>query len=74
MTPRMSIIELHGMLTNTEILDKLMKHADAQNDHQFAQYLGQKYGLNIERQQILQFRKSSTVNLIHILLREALEP
>ncbi|MCU7927525.1 MAG: hypothetical protein KZQ97_13920 [Candidatus Thiodiazotropha sp. (ex Dulcina madagascariensis)] len=51
----------------------MMTRAGVETHSQLADYLSRKYGISIDRRQIHQFEKSQTVNLIHILLREALE-
>jgi ribosomal protein S24E len=61
------------MLNNNEVLERLMAKAGVENSNQYAKYLSEKYGTDITRQKINQFKSYKTVNLIHILLREALE-
>jgi hypothetical protein len=61
------------MLDNQEILKLLMDRAGVDTPSQLADYLSKKYNMLIDRRQIHQFVKSKTFNLIHILLREALE-
>jgi CRISPR/Cas system CSM-associated protein Csm3 (group 7 of RAMP superfamily) len=61
------------MLTNQTILQRLIEQAGVENPSQYAAYLSEKYGVAIDRRQIHQFEASQTLNLIHILLREALE-
>ncbi len=58
---------------NKMILQTLMERAGVENQNQLADYLTQKYGVKIDRRQVKQFEKSKTKNLIHLLLREALE-
>jgi hypothetical protein len=60
-------------LSNDEVLERLMEKAGAENPNQYAAYLTAKYGRTISRQNLNQIKGKETVNLIHILLREALE-
>lgn len=57
------------------LLEHLMQKAGIENPNQYAMYLSHKYGTTITRQKINQFKgyQPKTVNLIHLLLREALE-
>jgi|GEM_PF-2039361 len=61
------------ILSNEQILDRLIAHAGCDNPNQFAAYLSDKYGLTISRQSLNQFKGSTALNLTQALLREALE-
>lgn len=61
------------VLDNSEILDLIIKKTGCENDNQLAAYLTEKYGKEINRQNINQFKKSSSMTVTSMLLREALE-
>lgn len=60
-------------MNNKEIIKKMMSKAGVANKSQLAEYLSQKYETKIDRRQIAQYENSKSFNLVHILLREALE-
>ena len=71
----MSIKYIHTMQENiskTELLRRVAKLAGVENDNQLATYLSKRYGCQVTRQQLSQFRRSTTNTVTHILLMEAL--
>jgi len=60
-------------LSNREIIDLIIEWSGVKNPSQLSHYLTEKYGVNINRQQINQFQKSEKLTITHLLLREALE-
>ena len=58
------------MQKNSEILQKVLELSGCENNNQLAAYLSKKYGVNISRQQINQFKNSERLTLTHLLLRE----
>ena len=60
-------------ISNSDILDKIIAQAGISNDNQLATYLTERYGVRITRQQVLQFRNSSSMTITHLLLREAIK-
>ena len=71
----MSIKYIHTMQKNiskAELLKQVAKLAGVENDNQLAAYLSERYGCQVTRQQLSQFRRSTTNTVTHILLMEAL--
>ena len=71
----MSIKYIHTMQKNiskSELLERVAKLAGVENDNQLAAYLSDRYGCQVTRQQLSQFRRSTTTTVTHILLMEAL--
>ena len=71
----MSIKHIHTMQKNiskSEILQRIAELAGVENDNQLAAYLSKRYGCQVTRQQLSQFRRSTTNTVTHILLMEAL--
>ena len=71
----MSIKYIHTMQENiskAELLERVAKLAGVENDNQLAAYLSDRYGCQVTRQQLSQFRRSTTTTVTHILLMEAL--
>ena len=71
----MSIKYIHTMQENiskAELLKRVAKLAGVENDNQLAAYLSERYGCQVTRQQLSQFRRSTTNTVTHILLMEAL--
>ena len=60
-------------LSNSDVLDRVIRLAGVENDNQLAAYLTEQYGVTITRQQVAQFRRSNRVTITHLLLREALK-
>lgn len=57
-------------MKNTEIIDELLAMTGIKNDSQLADYLSRKYGKEIKRNQIGQFRRSDAMTVTSMLLRE----
>ena len=71
----MSMKYIHTMQKNiskAELLERVAKLAGVENDNQLAAYLSKRYGCQVTRQQLSQFRRSTTKTVTHILLMEAL--
>lgn len=49
-----------------------MERAGVSNSNQLAEYLSEKYGVTITRQNVYQFKNSKSVTITSLLLREAL--
>jgi predicted transcriptional regulator len=58
------------MQKNSEILKKVLELTGCENNNQLATYLTEKYGINISRQQINQFKNSERLTITHLILRE----
>ena len=61
------------MEKNEDILERLIKATGCENANQFASYLSKKYGMEITRQKLYQFKSAERVTVTHLLLREALD-
>jgi ribosomal protein S24E len=61
------------MLSNEEIINKLLIITGCDNHNQLAKYLTEKYGTTITRQTVHKFSQSNGTTITSILLREALE-
>ena len=59
-------------ISKSELLERVAKLAGVENDNQLAAYLSDRYGCQVTRQQLSQFRRSTTTTVTHILLMEAL--
>lgn len=59
-------------ISKAELLKQVAKLAGVENDNQLAAYLSERYGCQVTRQQLSQFRRSTTNTVTHILLMEAL--
>ena len=71
----MSIKYIHTMQENinkAELLERVAKLAGVENDNQLAAYLSERYKCKVTRQQLSQFRRSTTNTVTHILLMEVL--
>ena len=71
----MSIKHIHTMQENiskAELLERVAKLAGVENDNQLAAYLSERYKCKVTRQQLSQFRRSTTNTVTHILLMEAI--
>ena len=66
---------IHTMQKNiskAKLLEKIAKLTGVENDNQLAAYLSDRYGCQVTRQQLSQFRRSTTNTVTHVLLMEAL--
>ncbi len=61
------------IISNKKIIELAMKKSGCKNPNQLANYLTEKYGVKIARQQIDQFQKSERVTITHLLMRELIE-
>ena len=59
-------------ISKAELLERVARLAGVKNDNQLAAYLSDRYGCQVTRQQLSQFRRSTTNTVTHILLIEAL--
>ena len=59
-------------ISKSEILQRIAKLAGVENDNQLAAYLSERYGCQVTRQQLSQFRRSTKNTVTHILLMEVL--
>ena len=61
------------MKKNSEVLEHVVRLTGVANTSQLADYLSDKYGVSISRQQLNQFKAAERQTVTHLLLREALE-
>ena len=59
-------------ISKAELLERVAKLAGVENDNQLAAYLSERYKCKVTRQQLSQFRRSTTNTVTHILLMEAI--
>ena len=59
-------------ISKSKLLERVAQLAGVENDNQLALYLSKRYGCQVTRQQISQFRRSKTNTMTHLLLIEAL--
>lgn len=59
-------------ISKAELLERVAKLAGVENDNQLAAYLSERYKCKVTRQQLSQFRRSTTNTVTHILLMEVL--
>ena len=59
-------------ISKAKLLERVAKLAGVENDNQLAAYLSDRYGCQVTRQQLSQFRRSTTNTVTHILLIEVL--
>ena len=59
-------------ISKAELLKRVAKLAGVENDNQLAAYLSERYGCQVTRQQLSQFRRSTKNTVTHILLMEVL--
>ena len=59
-------------ISKAELLERVAKLAGVENDNQLAAYLSERYGCQVTRQQLSQFRRSTKNTVTHILLMEVL--
>ena len=59
-------------ISKAKLLERVAKLAGVENDNQLAAYLSERYKCKVTRQQLSQFRRSTTNTVTHILLMEVL--
>ena len=59
-------------ISKAQLLARVAQLANVDNDNQLALYLSDRYGCQVTRQQLFQFRRSTTNTVTHLLLMEAL--